>query len=85
MHPIIILRYLSFGIALLVLITILIYNRYFYRRELSLKSKEYKRQLLLGKILRGTLQISFIIWILTFIIKFFIDSDTNNIHVVFVI
>jgi len=85
MHPIIILRYLSFGIALLVLITILIYNKYFYRRELSLKSKGYKRQLLLGKILRGTLQISFIVWILTFIIKFFIDSDTSNIHVVFVI
>jgi hypothetical protein len=85
MHPIIILRYISFGIAVLALITILIYNKYFYKRGLPLRSKEYKQQLSFGKFLRGTLQVSFIIWILTFIVKFFIDLDPNNVHVVFVI
>lgn len=85
MHPIIILRYATFIIALIAFIAVIVYNKYFWKTNISLISEEWKRQAKVSRFLRGIMWISSTIWILTFVIKFFMDINPENVHVVFMI
>lgn len=81
MHPIILLRYVSFTVALCAFITVVLYNKY-RRKNISLVSKEFHKQSKISSNLRITMWISFYTWILTFVIKFFMDLDPDRFFIV---
>jgi heme/copper-type cytochrome/quinol oxidase subunit 2 len=81
MNIIILIRYISFIVALIAFISIILHNKY-RRKNISLVSKEFHKQIQINKWLSAIMWIGFTVWILSFIVKFFMDMNPDNVHVV---